>query len=146
MQSMQTLSRDILEAVFPNLPLLTSLHVINCGKIDQNAVLELLVHVSQLQSLAFTCYVSTALCCSFSTESYASPRILVALFQIPYLLCPHFDIYLLTSTAELHRRNTRRSSARICSCSCAHGHAPSSHSLSSYQRRSRSANPSSKIS
>ncbi|KAI0767457.1 hypothetical protein C8Q74DRAFT_1280534 [Fomes fomentarius] len=56
MTSMQTLSRDILEVVFPNLPLLTSLHVINCSKIDQNVVLELLVHVPQLQSLAFTCY------------------------------------------------------------------------------------------
>ncbi|KAI0681732.1 hypothetical protein C8Q76DRAFT_637468 [Earliella scabrosa] len=54
--SVQTLSRDIMEMVLPNLPNLTSLHILNCTKVDENAVLELIVHTPQLQSLALTSY------------------------------------------------------------------------------------------
>ncbi|RPD61711.1 hypothetical protein L226DRAFT_506817 [Lentinus tigrinus ALCF2SS1-7] len=54
--SVQTLSLEILDVVLPKLPKLNSLHVINCPKIDQSVILQLLVHTPALQSLAFTSY------------------------------------------------------------------------------------------
>ncbi len=46
--------------ILPHLPKLNSLHIIGCPKVDQGAVLQLLVYVPQLQSLAFTSYVCSS--------------------------------------------------------------------------------------
>ncbi|KAI0752686.1 hypothetical protein C8Q80DRAFT_1095778 [Daedaleopsis nitida] len=54
--SIQTLSQEIMETVLADLPLLNSLHVLNCPKVDQSAVLHLVTYTPQLQSLAFTSY------------------------------------------------------------------------------------------
>ena len=48
-----------METTLPNLPLLNSLHIIHCHKIDQSAMLRLFEFTPQLQSLAFTTVVST---------------------------------------------------------------------------------------
>ncbi|KAI0372450.1 hypothetical protein BV20DRAFT_1062018 [Pilatotrama ljubarskyi] len=57
--SIQSLNVEILETVLPNLPNLTRLHVVGCPKVDHTAVLRLLSHTPNLESLAFTCYESS---------------------------------------------------------------------------------------
>ncbi|TFK84998.1 hypothetical protein K466DRAFT_495592 [Polyporus arcularius HHB13444] len=64
-----TLSLEIMEMILPHLPKLNSLHIIGCPKVDQGAVLQLLVYVPQLQSLAFTSYESS----SRSTPAVVAP-------------------------------------------------------------------------
>ncbi|KAI0717881.1 hypothetical protein C8T65DRAFT_640254 [Cerioporus squamosus] len=67
--SVQTLSLEIMEMVLPHLSKLNSLHIISCPKVDQSAVLQLLVYLPQLQSLAFTSYESS----SRSTPAVVAP-------------------------------------------------------------------------
>ncbi|KAI9056392.1 hypothetical protein FKP32DRAFT_1599115 [Trametes sanguinea] len=54
--NMQHLSTDILDTVLPSLPRLTRLHVVACSKVDQAAILKLISHTPNLESLAFTTY------------------------------------------------------------------------------------------
>ena len=77
-QSVQTLSPDILDVVLPQLPKLNSLHIMNCPKVDQSAVLLLLVHTPELQSLAFTSYVRVPV----------MPHTLVAEIDFPGIFLP----------------------------------------------------------
>ena len=63
-QSIHELNELVLENVLIHLPLLTGLHVINCSKMDHNAVLRLTSFTPDLQSLSFTtwvCFVDSAL-------------------------------------------------------------------------------------
>ncbi|KAI0356948.1 hypothetical protein OH77DRAFT_1495200 [Trametes cingulata] len=57
--SIQSLNVDILETVLPDLPNLTRLHVVGCPRVDHTAILRLLSHTPNLESLAFTSYDSS---------------------------------------------------------------------------------------
>lgn len=49
---------EMLDIILPSLPHLTRLHVINCTKVDHTAMLRVISHTPNLESLAFTSYVS----------------------------------------------------------------------------------------
>lgn len=72
-----------MESTLPSLTLLDSLHVIGCPKVDQDVMMRLFTYLPQIQSLAFTSYVS----------AYGS-----------VVLCRHLDISAHRSVQESVRR------------------------------------------
>ena len=90
--------------VLPNLPNLTSLHILNCTKVDENAVLELIVHTPQLQSLALTSYVSTLSCfpCHLVTHfpQSISETVPEVVSPLPFLRHLAIDAHHRKSTKE----------------------------------------------
>lgn len=54
------LNTETLDAVLEQLPELQGLHIIGCSRVDHVAVLKLLTHVPELESLSFTATESTA--------------------------------------------------------------------------------------
>ncbi|OJT04176.1 hypothetical protein TRAPUB_5128 [Trametes pubescens] len=59
LNSIHTLSMEMLDIILPSLPHLTRLHVINCTKVDHTAMLRVISHTPNLESLAFTSYESS---------------------------------------------------------------------------------------